>query len=375
MTHLLPEHRVECANQLLSPSLIIFRSLLLQNMETILRMAGQPSRLRPHCKTHKIPEIVRLQVARGITKHKAATIAEAEMLAGAGATDVMVSYPLVGPNVARLAELASIFPQVQFSTTVDNIVAVRSLSEASLAWRVTLGVALDINPGRDRTGVLMDAAAVDLYEQIARAPGLEPAGLHQYDGHQNQPDPAERRTAVLAVWDQLASFRDQLVRRSLPVPRIICGGTPTFPVWTTVLDPLLELSPGTNLLHDTNYGDRYPDLSEFVLAALVFTRVISRPTARRVTLDVGTKSVASDPPMGQRVTLPAIPDGQQILHNEEHLVVETDHAGQWQPGDWMFAIPKHICPTSALHKSVYVVEHGQLVAEWNVVGRDRRLTV
>ncbi len=375
MTLLTAEHRLDCADELLSPSLIIFRSQLLRNLDTIIRIAGSPSRLRPHCKTHKIAEIVQLQIARGITKHKAATIAEAEMLARAGAPDVMVSYPLVGPNIERLAKLAGLFPAVRFSTTVDNARCIEQLGTAATKHNVRLGAALDINPGRDRTGVVVGPEALALYEQIARTKGLEPAGLHQYDGHQNQPDPEERRAAVMAVWDRIATFRDQLVQRGLPVPRIVCGGTPTFPVYGGITDPALELSPGTSLYHDTNYGDRYPDLADFGLAALIFTRVISRPTDRRVTLDVGTKAVASDPPMGQRVTLPAIPDGQQMLHNEEHLVVETDHAGKWQPGDWLLAIPKHICPTSALHRSVYVVEDGQLVAEWNVASRDRRLTV
>jgi D-serine deaminase-like pyridoxal phosphate-dependent protein len=108
---------------------------------------------------------------------------------------------------------------------------------------------------------------------------------------------------------------------------------------------------------------------------LVFTRVVSRPTPNRVTLDVGTKAIASDPPMGQRAVLPAIPDGVQVLHNEEHLVVETPDAGKWTVGDWLLAIPRHVCPTSALHRTVYVIDNGQQVDEWEVTSRDRKLTI
>ena len=140
-------------------------------------------------------------------------------------------------------------------------------------------------------------------------------------------------------------------------------------------EPLIELSPGTCVFHDVNYGEKFTDLAPFTPAALVFTRVISRPTANRVTLDMGTKSIASDPPMGQRAFLPAIPDGVQVLHNEEHLVVETPNAGQWKVGDWLVGIPRHVCPTSALHRSAIVIENGEQVDEWEVTSRDRRLTV
>jgi D-threonine aldolase len=185
----------------------------------------------------------------------------------------------------------------------------------------------------------------------------------------------ERRKAVERVWERVTAFRELLDRRGLPVPRVVCGGTPTFPIYSQWLDPAIELSPGTCVFHDCNYGEKFPDLAAFQPAALVFTRVISRPTASRVTLDAGTKSIASDPPMGQRMVLPAIPDGAQVLHNEEHLVIETPNAAQWKVGDWLLAIPRHICPTSALHRSVIVIENGQQVDEWEVTARDRKLTI
>ena len=115
--------------------------------------------------------------------------------------------------------------------------------------------------------------------------------------------------------------------------------------------------------------------SKFTPAALLLTRVISRPTADRVTLDLGYKAVASDPPAGNRLRIPDLPDAKAVLQNEEHLVIETSQAERFQPGDELLAIPRHICPTSALHKQVYVVSGGQLVGTWAVASRDRMLTV
>jgi len=79
--------------------------------------------------------------------------------------------------------------------------------------------------------------------------------------------------------------------------------------------------------------------------------------------------------MGSRVTLPEIPDAVQVLQNEEHLVVETAHAERWTPGDETLAIPRHVCPTSALHKQAYVISEGKLIGMWDVASRDRWLTI
>ncbi len=366
---------VSAPESLPSPSFVIFREHLRHNIDAILRIAGNPQRLRPHCKTHKMAAIVRMLLERGITKHKAATIAEAEMLARCGVRDIVISYNIVGPNIARTVALASAFPEVQFAVNADDAGCIDQLGAAATRAGVSIGVVLDINPGRDRTGVTPGPAAAALYRRIAHTAGLRPEGLHLYDGQHGQADPVDRQYAVEQVWERVIAFRELLERNGLVVPRIICGGTPTFPIYARMDDPVIELSPGTCIFHDCNYGEKFPDLAPFIPAALVFTRVISRPTANRVTLDVGTKAIASDPPMGQRMVLPAIPDGVQVLHNEEHLVVETPNAAKWKVGDWLLAIPRHVCPTSALHRTVIVMENGKQVDEWEVTARDRKLTI
>src|SRR6185437_15711604 len=128
-------------------------------------------------------------------------------------------------------------------------------------------------------------------------------------------------------------------QKGLPLPRFVAGRTPTFPVYARLDLPGLECSPGTLVLHDTGYGSRFADLAGFTPAALLLTRVISRPTATRVTFDLGYKAVASDPPAGKRCVLLDVPDYEAVLQNEEHLVIETLSAGNFRPGDEAFAIP------------------------------------
>ena len=113
----------------------------------------------------------------------------------------------------------------------------------------------------------------------------------------------------------------------------------------------------------------------FTPAALLLTRVISKPLPTRLTLDLGYKAVASDPPAGKRLTLLDVPDYETVLQNEEHLVIETPHAANYQPGDELYAVPTHICPTCAMHKQAYIVEDGAVTGTWEIVGRDRVLSI
>jgi len=361
-------------SETIPPGRVIFRDLVEANLAEMIRIAGSPARLRPHCKTHKMREVTQLQLARGITRHKCATIAEAEMLAEAGVTDIFWAYNPVGPNIGRVVRLVEKYPRVKFAVTGDHPGPISTLASAMDSAGRSIEVLLDIDCGQHRTGLPVGLAARELYQQIARMKGVVPGGLHLYDGHNHQKDLAERRAAVHAIWEPTAAFRDALVAEGLSVPRIVAGGTASFPIFAEIRDPALELSPGTIVFHDWGYSDMFPDLA-FTPAAMLLTRVISRPTDDRVTLDLGYKAVASDPPAGSRVTFPDLPDAKAVLQNEEHLVIETSQADRFQPGDELWAMPRHICPTSALHKQVYVVSGGKVVGTWAVAARDRVLTI
>jgi D-serine deaminase-like pyridoxal phosphate-dependent protein len=370
-----PLYRLQDPSGVFSPALLFYKELIRRNIARALEIAGTPARLRPHVKTHKTREIVRLELDAGITKHKCATLAEAEMLAGCGAPDVLLAYNLVGPNCQRLVRLVQKYPNCRLSVLADHPAAVRQLSEALAAAGQSVEVLIDLDVGQHRTGMAPGPQALELYELFARLPGLKPGGLHVYDGHCHQEALADREAAVKAQLGPVLELRQQLEKKGLPVPRIVGGGTPTFPVWAKLDLPGLECSPGTSFLHDDGYGTRFKDLAGFVPAAVLLTRVISRPTPTRITLDLGYKAVASDPPAGKRCILLNVPDYQPILQNEEHFVVETPAADRFNPGDVVYAIPTHICPTCAMHQHAYVVEDGRVTGTWEIVARDRVLSI
>jgi len=370
-----PIYALKDPSAVLSPGLLFYKDLIRQNIRRMIEVAGGAERLRPHVKTHKTREIARMEMEQGITRQKAATIAEAEMLADCGMPDILLAYNLVGPNCERMTKLVARFPQCRFSVLADHPVGAQAMSEAMKKAGTKVEVFLDVDVGQHRTGIAPGAEAVALYEMLARLPGLQPAGLHVYDGHQHQESGSERSAAVNQALEGVLALRTTLEKKGLPVPRLILGGTPTFPVYARMNLPGMECAPGTCVLHDHGYGTRFPDLTGFTPAAALLTRVISRPTPRRITFDLGYKAVASDPPAGKRCILLNVPEYEPVLQNEEHFVVETPAAEKFAPGDVAYAIPTHICPTSALHRFAYVVENNEVTGRWDILARDRMLTI
>lgn len=370
----LPEHAIVDIAELRSPSLLVFLDLVRHNLDRVLELVGGPDHWRPHCKTHKTREIVELQLQRGITRHKCATIAEAEMLATSGVRDILIAYPLVGPNQTRLGKLLDTFPSVRFMTLADHPALVQSLSQVATKAGRTLGVMLDLDSGMGRTGIPLNRSAIELYEMIATSDGLEPDGLHWYDGHNRHSDLSERRIAVLTGWKQLTRFRDQLLLSGLPVPRIVTGGSGSFAILAETGEPDLELSPGTTTLWDADMAERFPEMG-LKMAAGILTRVVSLAAPDRLTLDIGHKACAADQPAGHRLYFPTIPAAREVQHSEEHLVLSVEHVEQFQLGDALLAFPRHVCPTLAVHQAVSVIEQGRVTATWPVAARDRLLTI
>ena len=296
------------------------------------------------------------------------------MLALGGARDVFLAYNLVGPNIARAVRFRQRFPEVRFSVTADHPEPVDALNDAMARAGEHIHVFVDIDTGLQRTGLPPGNEACALYARIEQSSHLHPAGLHLYDGQNHQTDLEERQRAVDRCWDAVCALRERLENASLAVPAIVAGGTGSYPLYARKDDPSLELSPGTCVLHDAGYARRFPDM-RFTAAALILTRVISRPARDLVTFDLGYKACASDPPAGNRLHFPAIPDAKEVLQNEEHLVIETEQASRYRPGDEELAIPTHICPTSALHSHAWVVRDGRVQGRWEVTARDRALTL
>jgi D-serine deaminase-like pyridoxal phosphate-dependent protein len=354
-------------SQVPSPALLLGLEPIGRNLAEMVRIVGDPAHLRPHVKTHKLGWLVQRQLALGITRYKCATIAEAEMCAQAGAPDVLIAFQPVGPALGRVLALQEKYPRTKFSTIVDHTSVIDAMARAG----VRLEVLLDLDLGQHRTGIPPGPAAAALYRELASSPPLIVGGLHAYDGHLSQTDPTVRATACAEAFAPVLALRDQLLAEGLPVPRIVAGGTPTFPFHAARQS--VECSPGTTVLWDASYATKIPDLN-FSNAAVLLTRVVSKPGGNRICIDLGHKAVASEMPH-PRVVFPDLPDAQFITHSEEHLVLESPDAGRLSVGDELLGVPWHVCPTVALHAEATIIAQGKVTSSCNIDARVRKLTV
>ena len=363
------KYRIHNVDEIPTPSLVVYLGLVKQNIERAIALAaGDVTKLRPHVKTHKTAEIVALVREAGIHKHKCSTLREAELLAQTGIQDILIAYQLVGPNINRLVSLMQTYPNADFKVLSDHLDVVTALSAAMTKHGLTLKVMLDLDVGMHRTGIPVGDAAVALYAQIERASGLEPWGLHVYDGHIHDEDIAERRVSCENSLEQMEDMRERVAAKGLDVPLVVMGGTPTFPIYAQT--PGVEASPGTFVFHDAGYATHYPDLG-FTPAALLLSRVISIPSGNRFTLDLGHKAIAADP-SGVRGVILNVPGAEVDKQHEEHWAVNVPRGTTVRIGQEVYVCPTHICPSVALHQFYYVVDaDGYFRETWQVAARNR----
>ena len=358
---------LENAAAIASPSLLVIEELVDQNIRTMLRMVdGNAARLRPHLKTTKSPDVLRKMLAAGITQFKCATLSELQMALEAGATDVLLSYQPVGPNIRKLVEMVEAHRTATIGCLLDDLSIAQQLSQSAEQLELTVSVWIDIDCGMHRTGIGPGPAARYLYNSIQQLQGLSFGGLHVYDGHIRDTDIEQRRTACeeafATVWELAESFNQTKFS-------VIAGGTPTFGIHAS--DQRVSCSPGTSLYWDVGYATIVPDL-KFACAAYLLSRVISKPAAGQLCLDLGHKAVAAEGPLESRVTFTALPNAKLISQSEEHLVLSTPDADQWGVGAPLLCIPWHICPSVALYDEALVFSDEMMHRTWPITARDRR---
>ena len=357
--------------EIASPALLIFVDRVERNIQSAIKIAGGVKRLRPHIKTHKLSQIVAMHQAHGLTKVKCATLAEAEMAAQCGVPDVLLAYQPVGPNQPLLLDLVRRYPETQFGCLTDNGQTAHQLASKTAGADIKLNVWIDIDNGGRRTGIRPGPKTEELARLITGSSHLIFAGIHVYDGQFSRLAIQDRIEQAKAAFAPVQELTDRMRKGGIDVPNIVAGGTPTFPVHAS--NPDLDLSPGTYSLWDMGYATHLPDLP-FIPAAMLLTRVVSNPEPDLLCVDLGSKAVAAENPLQNRVRFLNAPDADFISQSEEHLVIKVPDEPGFMVGDILYGIPWHICPTVALYQEALAIDGNGLVsARWPITARNRRL--
>ena len=356
-----------------TPSLLIDLDVLGRNideMAKVARVAGV--RLRPHTKTHKSPEIARLQLDAGASGITVAKLGEAEVMMDAGIDDVLVAYPLVGE--AKLARLRALMERAQVRTTTDSVEVAEGLGTVGRDLGRDVEVLVEVDTGLHRVGRAPGAPTVELVQQVARVPGVEVIGLLTHAGHAYRSANADelRAAAEREVLD-LVETADTCAAAGIELREISVGSTPTARIGAGVTG-VTEIRPGTYVFNDVQQM-RLGVATEATCAARVLTTVVAHPTPDRFVVDAGTKAFTSDggdgPPLPGRGVVRGRPELRLDFMNEEHAVGRRTGDDDVRIGDRVEVIPLHVCSCVNMFDVAFGVRAGVVEREIAIEARGR----
>ena len=359
-------YKIENAGALLTPALVIYPEIVDRNIAATLRVfGGDANRWRPHLKTAKLGFIMRKIVAQGVVQAKCSTSVELWAACEAGMKDVLLAYPVVGPNAQRVLQIARQYTGVRISVLVENVAQVENWSGS------TLGIFVDVNPGMDRTGISADG--IEGILDVVRAAGSQFRGLHYYDGHMSAASYEEREKLAHHGYDRLMEIVAAVERAGFAIEEVITSGTPAFPCAATYA-PFTQgkfvhrASPGTVVYSDATSLKQLPAEWGYQPAALVVSTVVSHPKPNIVTCDAGHKSVSADAGV-PTCMVAGRADLVPLKPSEEHLPIEVSGGEVPAIGELLYLIPRHVCPTVNNFDDAVIVEGGRAVAVERVTAR------
>lgn len=342
-------------DELDTPAAIVDLDVLEANISALQRyMDEHQITNRPHVKTHKIPEIARMQVEAGAVGITCQKLGEAEVMADAGIRDIFIPYNLVGKT--KLARLVSLMKRATISVTADSEAVAHGYSHAMPRTGLELPVLVECDTGMGRCGAQTPQAAATLAGCIASLPGLRFGGLMTYPSSEN-------------ANEFMAETKALLVASGLTAKRVSGGGT-KYMYTAHTFSEINEHRAGEYV-----YGHRQALLSGLMsegdCSFRVLTTVVSRPTTDRGILDGGSKTFSSDtcpyPGYGYIVEYPR---AEIYKLSEEHGNIDfskCDHKPE--VGERLTVIPNHCCPVSNLFDQVVGHRNGEVEVTWPVAAR------
>ena len=331
-------------------------------------------KFRPHIKTHKIPEIARMQLSAGAGGIVCAKVSEAEPFAAAGVDDICIAYPVVGElKWARIADLAAKTKRV--TVNCDSAEAASGLSRAATAAGVTIHVHIDVDSGLHRGGVAWDdnVGLKRLAREIHALPALRLAGITTYrSGAFPGAPPVEE--AGRAEGRLLVEVAERLRNSGIAVENVSAGSTPTGR-WVAEVPGVTEVRAGNYVFNDLmqlNNGIA----KEEQLALSVLCTVVSR-NGDRLTIDGGSKTFSGDAggvgtgrPVPAAIARAADRKISIERFNEEHGIGRTEE--DVKLGEKVRFYPYHACTCANLSDEIVGFRGETVEVVWPVRARGLR---
>lgn len=357
-----------------TPSLVVDLDVVADNIAEMAEVARRHGvRLRPHAKTHKMPELAKLQLAAGAAGITCAKLGEAEVMADAGCTDILIAYPLWGE--LKLRRLRALRERARVRVSLDSVEIAEGLGKLGRETGSPIEVLVEVDTGHHRLGRPPGRPTVDLVRQIAGVPGIEVIGLLTHGGHAYRSrSPEELEAVARREGADLVETAELCAREGITLAEISVGSTPTARHVAGVAG-VTEIRPGTYIFNDAAMM-RLGVATERTVAARVISSVVSRPAHDRIVVDAGTKCLTSD---GVGTPDWIVAAGRPDVHfeflTEEHGVARLGPSGapadDLAIGDRLAILPSHVCPVVNLFDSAYGVRGGEVTETLTIAGRGK----
>jgi D-serine deaminase-like pyridoxal phosphate-dependent protein len=359
-------------DQLDTPAIVIDLDRMERNLAKLSAYCQASGlQLRPHTKTHKIPELAKRQIAAGAHGITVAKIGEARVMAEAGLNDILIAYPIVSEAKAR--ELAALAERARVAVSLDSLEAAQAISRETAERGVTIGMFVEVDVGFHRCGLGRPEDAVALAREILRLPGIEFRGLMYYPGHMLALR-SRQLEMLIGVNESLDRFRVAFDAAAIPVREVSGGSTPTA-YMSTAFHWLTEVRPGMYLFNDRNMvGAGVAAEDDCALSVLV--TVVSTAVPGRAIVDGGSKTFSSDRFLagdGQGFGIvTGDPRASLEAMSEEHGHLNVrDASKQYRVGDRLRIIPNHVCTAINMHERVFGLRGARVEEVWEVAGRGK----
>jgi D-serine deaminase-like pyridoxal phosphate-dependent protein len=350
-----------------TPTLLVDLDRLERNITEMARTVGAGGKaLRPHTKTHKTPEIARMQAAAGAHGLTVAKLAEAEALADAGFDDLFIANQVVGPQkMERLTRLAG---RVQLIVSVDSVEGAELLGDAAARAGIRLRTRIEVDTGLGRAGTRSQGEALAVARFVADHKRLELDGIFTHEGQIYQAKDARSSAAVAA--EQMRALASLLAAESPPVRAISMGSTPGAPLLAREAG-VTELRPGVYVFNDRTQLRLGAPHSACALTVLATVTSV-RPDGR-VIVDAGTKAMASDCEFedGSYGEIVGRPELRSVGASEEHGHLLAEAGSTVRIGDRVRILPNHACTCTNMHDTMFALRGDTVEAEWRIAGRGK----
>jgi D-serine deaminase-like pyridoxal phosphate-dependent protein len=355
-----------------TPAIVVDLDVLERNLSRMADYCRSHNlRLRPHTKSHKIPELAKRQLAHAAQGITVAKIGEAGVMLEAGITDIMIAYPIIGKGKAeKLAELAT---QAKITVSLDSVEVAKAISDEAKKKDARIGILVEMDVGFHRCGVTTEDEVLTIARSVADLPGLEFKGLMFFPGHLQVPE-NERAELRVAVNDYLARALAKLEDAGLPVEIVSGGSTPTAREGH-LFTGVNEIRPGMYIFNDRNMlAVGVASIEDCALS--VVTTVVSTSVPGRAIVDAGSKTLSSDGYQGSDGCgfgmIKTDPDADVERLSEEHGNLNISRSKRtYRVGERLEIIPNHVCSTVNMHNQIYGVRGGRVESVWEVAGRGK----